>query len=66
MEGYIDDPFTEENGDATQLKQAEYLAKNKRREKSRQYQRTNPSPRISEIERATSDLFCINLLRGIT
>ena len=57
VEEYIDDPITENTDDATKLRQAEYRAKIKRREKVRQPQRTSPYHRIPDSERATSDLF---------
>ena len=57
VEEYMDDPITENTDDATKLRQAEYRAKIKRREKVRQPQRTSPYYRNPDSERATSDLF---------
>ena len=54
---YMHDPITENTDDATKLRQAEYCAKIKRREKVRQPDRTSPYHRSPDSERATSDLF---------
>ena len=53
----MDDRLTENSEEATRLKQTEYRAKLKRKEKARQNNRYNPYYRNADADKATSDLF---------
>ena len=55
VEEYVDDPLTDNTDDATKLRQAEYRAKLKRKEKARQ--KASPYYRAPDNEKGVSDLF---------
>ncbi|CAG2253579.1 uncharacterized protein [Mytilus edulis] len=57
VEEFMDDPLTESTEEATRLKQAEYRAKMKRRDKYTKADRPNPYYKNPVDEKATSDLF---------
>ncbi|CAC5386342.1 unnamed protein product [Mytilus coruscus] len=57
VEEFVDDPIVESTEEATRLKQAEYRAKMRRRDKSVKADRPNPYYRSPVEEKATSDLF---------
>ena len=58
VEVYVDDPLTDSTDDATKLRQAEYRAKLKRKDKGRQNNRYNPYYKNQDnSDKNTADLF---------